>query len=301
MRKELVFLFVLPLVALLGIAPEAGSEPWIQATAREGAIEVSIDGKHFTTYLTPTDWKFPYLWPVNGPASGKTITIEEGIDYPHHRSLYFGCDKVNGCNFWAGENSTGQIKSLGPAIVESGTQVILEDTCEWVCPGKPTPILDRRRITIAAPTPDIRHIDFRFDLTFLENTHIAKTNHSLFSAEVVPELSVRGGGTLINAHGGLHEEGTFGKAAVWCDYSGKREGVREGLAILQHPENPDAPWPYFTRDYGFFSPTPLYWIGEEGLTIDKGEQITLRFLVVVHRGGAEDVDLNAIFREWTTK
>jgi len=298
-ERSWLFLFFISVVGV--VAATAPSPAQIEAVKRDGAVDVTINGSLFTSYLTPTDWKFPYFWPVNGPASGESVTAEKGIDYPHHRSLYFGCDRVGGCNFWAGENETGQIRSLGPAVVESGTRVIIEDTCEWVCPGQGSLIRDRRLIGISAPNPNTRLMDFRFDFAFLQVTHIEKSNHSLFSAEVVPSLSVREGGTLVNANGERNEEGTFGKAAVWCDYSGERDGIREGLAIIQHPDNPDSPWPYFTRDYGFFSPTPLYWIEEDGLTVEAGAEIVLRFLVVVHKGGVDEIDLDAIYQDWIGK
>ncbi|GAF95919.1 unnamed protein product, partial [marine sediment metagenome] len=36
-------------------------------------------------------------------------------------------------------------------------------------------------------------------------------------------------------------------------YSGTRDGITEGIAILQHPDNRWFPAKWFTRDYGFFS------------------------------------------------
>ena len=39
--------------------------------------------------------------------------------------------------------------------------------------------------------------------------------------------------------------------------AGARGGVTEGIAIFQHPGNRWYPSKWFTRDYGFFSPTPM--------------------------------------------
>jgi hypothetical protein len=270
----------------------------IKADQETDRVDILIDGRLFTSYRYPSDWKFPYLWPVNGPATGNSLTIEQGIRYPHHRSLYFGCDKVGGGNFWQGPLETGRIISLGPVAVETATAVVIEDTCEWVQPGLAPIIRDRRQIIITAPDPGQRRIEFRIELTFLVDTHVGKSNHSLFAAEMVPELAVEGGGNLINSNGKTSEEGTFGDVALWCDGWGEREGVREGLAILQHPENPESPWPFFTRDYGFFSPTPLFWVGEEGLDFEAGDTIALKFLVVAHKGSAEEANLDHVLKEW---
>ena len=88
---------------------------------------------------------------------------------------------------------------------------------------------------------------------------IRKTNHSLFSARMAADLSVTNGGTMINAEGLKSEKDTFGKSSPWIDFYGKRGDTIEGLAIFQHPSNPWYPSPWFTRDYGFMSPTPMYW------------------------------------------
>jgi len=105
----------------------------------------------------------------------------------------------------------------------------------------------------------------------------------------------------VNAEGATGEKGTFGKASAWCDFAGRRAGfaqeVVEGLAILNHPKNPWAPCPWFTRDYGFMSPTPLNWI-ERPWELAAGQSVTLRYRVVLHAGDAASADLGAIYRDW---
>ena len=85
-------------------------------------------------------------------ASGQSITTETSEPYPHHHSLFFGCDRVNGGNYWQDTNERGQILSQGPKIVESsGGKVVLADECLWQQPGKEPIIRDRRNIVIVAP------------------------------------------------------------------------------------------------------------------------------------------------------
>jgi len=117
------------------------------------------------------------------------------------------------------------------------------------------------------------------------DVHIKKTNHSLFSARMAADLSVINGGTMINAEGIKGEKETFGKSSAWIDFYGKRGKSVEGLVIMQHPSNPWYPSPWFTRDYGFISPTPMYWPqnGEETF-MKKGDVLNLRYRVLVHAG-----------------
>jgi hypothetical protein len=262
-------------------------------------ISVTIDGKLFTCYKFKVSQKYPYFWPVNGPVSGKSITTETSQPWPHHHSLFFGCDRVNGGNYWQESNEHGQIISQGPKLIKkSGSQIIFTDTCFWQKPGKEPIILDRRHVTITAPNKNLRLIDFEISLKPLTDIRILKTNHALFSARVVPELSVQSGGTLINAEGKTSEKETWGVESPWCDYSGIREGIKEGIAILQHPKNRWFPCKWFTRDYGFFSPTPMNWLENDHLDLPKGRTLTLRYRVVVHTSDVKTAGIEKIFNQY---
>ena len=284
------------LVASVGAISAQAPAGTIKAKLQENQVVVTVGGQLFTCYKFDPSQKYPYFWPVNGPASGKSITTETSEPYPHHHSLFFGCDQVNGGNYWQESNERGQIISQGPRIVESsGREVVFTDEALWKQPGKEPIIRDRRHIVITAPSDSLRFIDFTISMEPLVHIRIRKTNHSLFSARVVLELGVAKGGTLVNAEGQAGEKGTFGVASPWCDYYGTRAGVTEGLAILQHQGNRWYPARWFTRDYGFFSPTPMYWLEGDQLNLPKGQKLTLRYRIVVHTGDTQKATIATIF------
>jgi len=272
----------------------------LAAELQDDRIAVSVDGKLFTAYKFATSQKYPYFWPVNGPVSEKSVTTESSQPYPHHHSLFFGCDKVNGGNYWQDMNARGQIISQGPKIVDaSGVRVTFTDECLWERPGMEPVIRDTRQITISAPDDNLRFIDFDITLHMLTDVRIERTNHSLFSARVRPELSVESGGRIVNAEGKENHEGTHGIPSVWCDYSGAwDDGAVEGMAIFQHPENRWYPAPWFTRDYGFFSPTRMNWLDEGHLEFKQGETLRLRYRVVVHTGDAAAADIAGLWQQY---
>jgi hypothetical protein len=271
----------------------------LAAKLEENRIIVTVGGKVFTCYKFDKSQKYPYFWPVNGPASDESITTETSQPYPHHHSLFFSCDRVNGGNYWQESNEQGQIISQGPRIIEEAdNRITFVDECLWQQPGKEPVIRDRRTVIITAPSADLRFIDFEIALEPLTDIQILKTNHSLFSARVVPELSVNSGGTLINAEGKTGEKETWGIASPWCDYSGIRGSVIEGIAILQHPHNRWFPSKWFTRDYGFFSPTPMFWLEGDRLELSKGQVLTLKYRVVVHAGDAKTAKISDIFQQY---
>ena len=67
---------------------------------------------------------------------------------------------------------------------------------------------------------------------------------------------------------------------------GTQCGAREGLAIFDSPRNPWFPSKWFTRDYGFFSPTPFEWLDEKGVKLASGKSLELHYRVIVHAGDA---------------
>ncbi len=274
----------------------------MSAERLDDRIIVRLNDQTLTCYRFGSGQKYPYFYPVNGPVSGLPLTTESSLPYPHHRSLFFGCDKVNGGNYWQEGNEQGQIVSKGPSVAHGGPDYVeILDECEWRTPGQPPIMKDKRVIRVAAPTERLRIIDFGVTLIPLTEIRIQRTNHSLFSARVVPALSVKQGGTLLNAAGNSAEKGTYGVSSPWCDYSGMQCGVREGLAIFDSPRNRWFPSKWFTRDYGFFSPTPFEWLDENGLQLKTGEELTLNYRVVVHAGDAQESGIARLFTEWAEK
>lgn len=229
----------------------------VSATKIGNRIDVVIGKQFFTSYRFQPDEKYPFFFPVNGSVSGATTTSMRNGEYPHHSSLFFGCDRVNGGNYWQEGLERGQIVSIGARIVEAkGERVVIEDECIWKRPDAQAPVIDRRKITISSPSEDLYQLDFDIEMEMLMDVTIQKTNHSLFSARIDPDLTVRQGGVMINSEGKEGEKGTFGVGSSWIDCYGKRKTGTEGIAIMQHPSNKWYPSPWFTRDYGFISPTP---------------------------------------------
>ena len=249
-------------------------------------INVTINGKYFTSYIFSNDEKYPFFYPVNGPVLGGSVTSMRNGEYPHHSSLFFGCDQVNGGNYWQEGLERGRIISVNAEILkQGGDTVIITDECIWSRPGAISPVKDTRTITITSPTATVSQIDVEIKMEMLIDVTIKKTNHSLFSARMAADLSVKNGGTMINAEGVKSEKDTFGKNSPWMDFYGKRGDAIEGMAIFQHPSNPWYPSPWFTRDYGFMSPTPMYWPENEKETfMKKGTVLNLRYRVLVHAG-----------------
>ena len=282
MHTKFKFHFLMVLVILPGLSR---AQTKITAERVGDKIEIRINGDLLTNYILSEYEKYPFFFPVNGPSKASVTSIRNA-NYPHHSSLFFGCDRVNGGNYWQEGLDRGQIVPLRADILESGGErVVIENENIWKRPFAVAPIRDIRTITITAPSGEMYQIDFDITMEMLMDVTIERTNHSLLSVRMDPDLSVMNGGTLINAEGDSGEKGTFGKPSAWMDYHGERYGKTEGIAILQHPSSEWFPAPWFTRDYGFFSPTPLNW-PEDGVStrFEKGRKVKLRYRILVHSG-----------------
>lgn len=272
----------------------------IKAVRNGSKIDVTVDNRFFTSYIFSIEEKYPFFFPVNGPVTGGSVTSMRNGEYPHHSSLFFGCDRVNGGNYWQEGLEQGQIVSKGARVVEQGNRVVITDECTWQRPGADSPARDTRKITITAPSKNVWQIDFEVTVETLMDVEVLKTNHSLFSARTAVDISVKNGGVMVNAEGDRGEKATFGKPSAWIDFYGKRGDVIEGIAIMQHPSNVAYPSPWFTRDYGFISPTPMYWPpnNAESIRLRKGEKITLRYRTLIHSDDHKTADIAGQFEKY---
>jgi len=292
-----IILLCLVLISTISLA---SAQPKVTAEKVGDKIEFRSNGSLITSYIVSEFEKYPFFFPVNGPSKANVTSMRNSL-YPHHSSLFLGCDKVNGGNYWQEGLERGQIVSLRADILESGAEkAVIENECIWTRPGADAPIKDKRKITVSVPSEDKYQIDFEVTMEMLMDVIIEKTNHSLFSGRMDMDLAVVNGGTMINAEGETGEDDTFGKRSAWIDYYGERMGKKEGMAILQHPSNDWFPAPWFTRDYGFFSPTPMYWPENgENTVLGKGEKINLRYRVIVHTGDHKEADIAGEFEKFS--
>ena len=297
-------LAMLSAIAAAAQPPTTGAGPAqrkVNAVKNGNRIDVTVGNLFFTSYRFEDDEKYPFFFPVNSPVSGASVTSMRNGIYPHHSSLFFGCDRVNGGNYWQEGLERGRIISVGARVLETGgDRAVIEDECIWKRPDADSPVKDKRLITITSPSADIFQLDFDIEMEMLMDVTIPVTNHSLFSVRMAEDLSVKQGGVMVNSEGQSGEKATFGQRAAWMDFYGKRQATGyEGIAILQHPSNKWFPSPWFTRDYGFMSPTPMYWPEDgEATVLKKGEKVKLRYRVIVHGGTADDASISKLYEEY---
>jgi hypothetical protein len=279
--------------------PVPGSENLTLQEA-DGLTVLRWNNRAIGAYRSLASQKYPYFYPLAGPVSGISLVAESALPYPHHRGLWLGCQPMNGGDYWGETDlAQGQIRSrrleAGKATPQSAT---FASRCEWVRKDAPSPLEDTRKFTVQVDGKRRWWLDADITLTAREEIVIKQAKHSFFALRVIPDLSPLYGGVLMNSEGQRGAEATYGKPARWCGFHGKTApGVVEGLAIMEHPENPWQPCPWFTRDYGHLSPSPFAFL-KQPWVLAKGKTIRLRYRVVLHAGTPKKAGLDELYRKW---
>jgi hypothetical protein len=99
---------------LLAGAAQENAAPGVKVDVKEAEhrVDITIDGKPFTSYLWQTNQRKPILYPVISP-DGTTLTRGnpplpgQRTDHPHHAGLWFDYSNVNNIDYW---NNSDAIK-----------------------------------------------------------------------------------------------------------------------------------------------------------------------------------------------
>ena len=287
----------------------AAQAPRVQVTPNEPErrVDVTIDGKPFTSYIWPTTIKKPVLFPIltaKGTAVTRGFPLEpkkgERVDHPHHVGLWFNFGDVNGLDFWNNSEAIpkDQAAKFGTIvhrrIVEAnggGTEGTLAVEAEWLGPDGKALLREETRFTFGGGD-DSRTIDRVTTLTALGQKVLFRDNKEgtlglrvtraleqpADKPEVFTDASGKSTGVPVLDNTGvtgqyLSSEGKKGDAVwgtrgKWTLLGGTIDKEPVTIAILDHPANPGHPTYWHARGYGLFAANNL---GQKALSNGKDE------------------------------
>lgn len=317
---------LLTLAILLASLPLAATAE-VSFVRQANRIEVSMDGKPFTTFFFGPEATKPYLHPLR-TADGIIVTRSypmeevpgEQTDHPHHRGVWFSHGDVNGVDFWANEITQRHRGKKGVIALDSihkvgaGTgQDSIEASFAWNAPSGETLLTERRAMRFGRVGED-NIVDFDITLTAkAETVRFGDTKEGTFGVRMATELEephwrakgIQRTGMIENAEGLTREANAWGKRSAWVDYAGTLGGAPMGIAIFDHPGNPKHPSYWHVRGYGLFAANIF---GEHdfhadesrdgSITLARGESLRFRYRVVVHEGRTGEANLARKYREW---
>jgi hypothetical protein len=278
-----------------------------------GGATVKIDGQLFTEYLVESGGK-PILWPIIGP-TGKPMTRSfpmekvsgEKTDHPHHRSIWFTHGKVNGVDFWLEKKGNGVIKHRDFVKMESGKTGLIVTNNDWLSSDGERQCEDVRTLRFGA-ADDCRWIDFNITIRALDKSIIfGDTKEGTFGLRLAEPLTVdaKQGAAIVNSSGLVNGK-AWGKTADWVDAHGPLDGQIVGVAILNHPQSFRYPTYWHAREYGLLAANPFGirdFSGDKkqdgSYTIPAGQQITLCYKVLFHRGDEKEGKIAEAFSSYS--
>jgi hypothetical protein len=236
----------------------------------------------------------------------------ETTDHVHHRSFWVAFGIVNGVNLWAEEPGSGRTVHRAFEAIESGPVFgRIRSLNDWVGPDGRRLMEDVRELRVYDVGPFLRMLDFEITFRATDGpVTLGDTKEGLFAFRVASTMDVKPdgtGGKIENSAGGVNESQTWGQRAAWCDYSGPVAGGLSGIAIMDHPANLRHPTWWFVRNYGLLACNPF---GESAYTgnaqadgtytIPAGQELTLRYRVVIHEGNATVGNIKALWESYAT-
>ncbi|WP_419189355.1 PmoA family protein [Stieleria marina] len=292
--------------------------PTVKLTPADGKVVVTVGDKPFTEYIYSGHAK-PIFYPVIGPrniAMTRSYPMikdidNEASDHPHHKSLWYTHDDVNGVKFWIEYDKENN--AVYGKIVQTKSEIdgnTLKTENEWRSNAGEPVCSDSREIKFGADETS-RYIDFAITLRATHGDAVfGDTKEGSMGIRTNPLLRLdadkkRGThtakGQSINSEG---DEGKamWGKRAKWVDYWAPIQGSNVGIAIMDHPSNPRHPTWWHARQYGLVAANPFGIHDFEGkpagtgdLTIKDGESVTFRYRFVFHEGDVTEADIDSRF------
>jgi hypothetical protein len=284
-------------------------------TLKPGDLKVNIDGKPFAIFHVGADANKPFLAPIWSP-SGKIITrgfpMEdipgESRDHLHHRGLWFSYDDVNGVKFWENDPSytrpnIGKIVVQKADLKEGHGSSTVTAKMEWRDPAGKVLVIEDRQMVFRADGEN-RIIDFHITLTTPDEVTFGDTKEGAFAIRLNDAFTERKGLKIVNAEGKTRMVNVWGKRSPWVDYSADLDGEKIGVAMFDHPSNPNYPTYWHTRDYGLFALDPF---GQHAFdpkaevrktVLHKGEKIVFQWRVLIHPGDVETAHVADLYKQY---
>ena len=295
-RRSAVWTLVSACAVAILVAGGPAAEPAknVDVKANEAAqrVDITIDGKPFTSYMWPAKAYKPVLYPLR-TAKGTVVTRGwpvgpgEPSDHPHHIGYWLTYGDINGIDFW------GTSESLNPAAkakagtvvhraikrAKGGRQGELEIEADWVNPDGSVALKENTTFVFSGTATE-RTIDRLTTLTAqAKRLAFHDTKEGMLAIRVPTALEHPSDqpGTYLDDNGatqkvanrklgangrylsgaGKSGEGVWGTRASWMALSGKVAGEQVTLAILDHPKNPNYPTFWHARGYGLFALNPF--------------------------------------------
>jgi hypothetical protein len=190
-------------------------------------------------------------------------------------------------------------------VRRDGEVVEVRGSLDWVRPDRTSVALREERAWTYRPVDERSYaLDFDTTLAPVHDTVFDRTPFTTWGG--YGGLTFRGRPDLVDTRlttsdGSTHDR-VLGEPGRWLDCTGTIDGAIVGVALLDHPDNPTHPTPWYastradtygTEGWSNFVNAAFLWDGP--LEVGASAALRLRYRVVVHDGPS---DPSALERAW---
>lgn len=280
-------------LALAVALPLAGEEQFAWKDLNDGRLELRENGRPALVYNYGSQLKpgapdnrrrCCYIFPVYTPA-GVSPLDDFPSDHWHHRGLFWAWPivEVNGKQYDLWMRFTAKHRSeKTPAVSSRDGQARLEAENLWEADGKDI-VRETLRLTVLPAERKSREMDVMLtweaihDPVTVQGSPEQGKSYGGFSARFAPRE-----GTILRADGEVLVKDEDRTPRKWAELEGVYGGKRAVLRITPDEENPEAPYQWCLRSYGFVGASfPGRTDQVQAYTLRPGKPLTLKFRVRV--------------------
>ncbi len=299
LKKYLAVLFVGIMIVAAGVTAQKSTSDRVTVIPNEAQrrVDISIDGKPFTSYIYPEDMEKPTLYPLRAATetlvtqrvSARSASLVSAWIILHHVGLWFNYGNVNNLDFWNNsyaikpedKHKMGTIYHRAIVSAKSGAnEGTLEVDADWDNSDKKV-LLQEHTKFIFKGGADFRSIDrvtslkavdgpvvFHDDKEGLLGMRVRReleqpstTPATFTDASGRPTTVAQMDNTGVNGNyldsEGKSGDAVWGTRGRWCMLSGKVGDEPVSIVIFDNPANPGFPTYWHARGYGLFAANPL--------------------------------------------
>ena len=234
-----------------------------------------------------------FIHPLNG-LDGEPITELFPADHPHHRGIFWAWHQI-----YVGETAVGDsweckdfiwdaegITPFGDADGFSG----FRSTVLWKSPlwreGKEAFVREELTVFVNPVRDNSRAIDFVITLnTLVDGVKLGGSNDIKGYGGFTARIFSPPGATFTGQNGPQKPQTEQLNSGAWVNITATGDGSSTGVAIMQHPSNPQFPQPWLLREgYRTNMQNPAWPGSKELVALEKDKPIRLNYRLLIHRG-----------------
>lgn len=287
---------------------------------------VNKQGKTLAVYHYGHDQKHPYFHPLHSQASCEPLTCFAPYDHPWHKGLWWSWKYINGVLFWEHNPPPGHDEGDSLVVAHQAREkdegVLIEQTLEMrTLKSRDLLMTERRELRLLPEIPgwpEAWGIDWAATFRAEVDCDLVVTPFPEMRWGGYAGLNYRPSRTLafaesiVQAEGARGTDDCHGRKARWAAYGGVLDGDatasvsaprRAAVAMFDHPSNDRHPTPWYhwssgenNRGFGFMAASFLM---HGNRKLNKGEELSLRYRVVILDGAIEPARLDAAWTQWS--